>query len=1646
MNKIACFMWSRVSPRGGAVSEVVQSQGSNSLVTVGAVVARSSCGYLLKPLSLLLAGMGLAHAAPVTPPAPNQLPTGGKIAAGVASIGQSFSQSGATMNISQGSQRATIDWQSFNLGSQAQVNFLQPSSSSATLNRVLDSNPSQIFGHINAPGQVFLVNPNGIYFAAGASVDVGGLVATTHSIANDDFMAGNLVFNRNGATGSIINEGELKAALGGYIALLAPEVRNRGVIVAQMGTVVLAAGEAYELQFDGNNTLANIRVQPATIKALVDNGNAVHAPGGVIILSAQAASRLQGGVVNNSGTLEATGLVDNGGVIRLSASDNISHTGSIMADAAPSSAGHGGTVSLISDLSNAASSTLVDGTISARGGDFGGDGGFVETSAASLKVSNAARIDTSAPSGKSGLWLLDPISINIGTDVTGAAIATALSTTNVTLDSTGTGSCTTVSCGTLSGSSGDITINNNITIASGATTDTTLTLNAYRNIVMNPGVAIDATSGGHKLNLVMNANNGNGTGFIQLGGASATTINTNGGNLWLGGGTLNISWNGLTVGNGYATGDNVSNNNGIYLGNVSVNTAGGNIAMYGKSASGNTIVLAPGENSSAADGLHFSWAYGNTINSGTGSIYMKGISQTAIANAWGAGIDFMYSGAVPAVSQSITSGATSGTAITMTGDASAASGSFTMGIWLDKASITTNGGGSISLTGLAGSGSNTSYSKGIIQGADFNSTISAGTGNISLTGDTQVYGFAGRNTTLSGTGTLSIQPYTPGTTIGLGTGVGTLSLPSAYFTANFANGFSSITVGSSTSGSIDFYGTPMTYQDPLRLYAGNANADVTFTGAIQDAGSGASSASLTVQASRNILLNNGTGITTHNQPVVLNSNLAGSGGYISTIYNTSITTNGGNLLMGGGTCTTTSCTGPAQGVVAGDWGIQLLGTTLATAGGNIWIWGQGANAGSQAAIFTYGSTLNSGAGALYMRGDGVYGGNRGNGIQLYEAGYTSGSTTWYVGTTVTAGAGGATIIANGNSTGDATAYSSSGLLLQGGSNIYTTGGGLLSVSASVNAGPSSGHPLTNNYINYLAGPTGSLGTLGGPSQSGNISIAFAGTESNTPFLPNINIPSGNLSITSDKGLSNAGQTNIYQSIAGTASVTAGGSSFDVLLANGGSGSSFTSGGAVSVSNAGNVSINNTGALSLGNITAGGNLTLQSTAAITQSGTVISNGTTTVAAGGSSSNVSLGSGTSFTSTGAVSVGNAGNVTLLSGDILTLGNIGAAGTVLAGSAPGKALTVATGSVISSASSATDAVVLMAAGPAGIFVNQAGSGAIHLTGGGSSRWLVYSTDPANNTAGGLNSGNFALWNRITSSGSPSEAGNRYAFSVTPALTFTSVNYTKTYGGILNYASPVITTDYTVTGKVNAATYGNVFSQDAYTGNPIMGSTGAPASAGVGSYPVTVNTSGITPPAGYGSSIGAAGTLTVTGAPLTITAGSVAKTYGQSPTLSAFSTSGALQNGETLTSVNLSSAGTTASAAVAGSPYAIVPSAAAGGNGFSAANYAISYVNGSLTISPAALTVTASNATKIYGQTPTLTAFTTSALQNGEAITSVTETSTGTAGTASVTGSPYAIVPSAASGSGFSASNYAITYINGSLSVTPAPLTVTASNATKI
>ena len=225
---------------------------------------------------------------------------------------------------------------------------------------------------------------------------------------------------------------------------------------------------------------------------------------------------------------------------------------------------------------------------------------------------------------------------------------------------------------------------------------------------------------------------------------------------------------------------------------------------------------------------------------------------------------------------------------------------------------------------------------------------------------------------------------------------------------------------------------------------------------------------------------------------------------------------------------------------------------------------------------------------------------------------------------------------------------------------------------------------------------------------------------------------------------------------------------------------------------------------------------------------------------------------------------------------------------------------------------------------------------------------------------------------------------------------------------------------------------------------STGAASTATVAGSPYA-----IVPSDAVGSGLGnytisyTNGSLTVNPKALTVTADSSSKTYGDTLTFAGTEfTAPGLVSPDTITSVSLSSTGAASTATVAGSPYAIVASGAVGSG---LGNYTISYANGSLTVNPKALTVTANSSSKTYGTAKVFagTEFTAPGLVSPDTITSVTLTSTGAASTATVAGSPYPIVASAALGSGLG--NYTISYADGSLTVNPKALTVTANSSSK-
>jgi len=232
MNKIFRSIWSDALQTFVAVAEIVSSHGRGS-------GKRFRLRLLISSLVLTLwICCGFAAAA--------DLPMGGNIVAGSGSI----ATSGNTMTIQQDSHKLIADWTSFSIGENHTVNFVQPGRDAAALNRVLGDQVSDIRGALNANGQVFLINPNGIVFGATAEVNVGSLVASTLNISNDDFMAGNYRFAGD-STNAIVTQGNISAGDGGTIALIAARIINDGTLTANSGNVLMGAGSSVLLDLGG---------------------------------------------------------------------------------------------------------------------------------------------------------------------------------------------------------------------------------------------------------------------------------------------------------------------------------------------------------------------------------------------------------------------------------------------------------------------------------------------------------------------------------------------------------------------------------------------------------------------------------------------------------------------------------------------------------------------------------------------------------------------------------------------------------------------------------------------------------------------------------------------------------------------------------------------------------------------------------------------------------------------------------------------------------------------------------------------------------------------------------------------------------------------------------------------------------------------------------------------------------------------------------------------------------------------------------------------------------------------------------------------------------------------------------------------------
>ncbi|MBI6882397.1 YDG domain-containing protein [Pseudomonas putida] len=466
MNKIHNIIWSKAQN-----AWVVVAEGTKS-------VSKAGGAGLKVMIALIMLSPVAGHAA--------TLPQGGTVTVGQGTIVTNGSNQ---MVIKQTTDKLGINWQSFNVGADGHVIFDQPGANSVALNRVIGSDGSSILGKIDANGQVFIINPNGVIFGKNAQVNVGALVASTLDITDKNFKDGSYTFDSVGGKGVVENNGSIQASSGGYVALIGKSVKNQGLIKAQLGTAGLAAGDSVTLDVGGDG-LINLKVSKSAVGAQVSNHGLIVADGGQAIMTARAANDLTATVVNNDGIIQARTINNREGKIFLDGGFD------------------GGVVSVAGTLDASAPET--------------GNGGFIETSGTTVKIASDVKVTTLANTGKTGEWLIDPVDFNINAgDAPKTYNSIGADTLSAQLESTSV----TISTSNFAWSEpGDINVNAGVSWGA----NTKLTLKADRDINIKDNVYVNGESGGLAMNYGGRINVLDGSA-VKLNGAN-TTYSENGKN------------------------------------------------------------------------------------------------------------------------------------------------------------------------------------------------------------------------------------------------------------------------------------------------------------------------------------------------------------------------------------------------------------------------------------------------------------------------------------------------------------------------------------------------------------------------------------------------------------------------------------------------------------------------------------------------------------------------------------------------------------------------------------------------------------------------------------------------------------------------------------------------------------------------------------------------------------------------------------------------------------------------------------------------------------------------------------------------------------------------------------------------------------
>jgi filamentous hemagglutinin family protein len=692
--------------------------------------------------------LALALVAALAAPAAlaQSLPQGGTVVNGTASIGTA----GTQMTINQSTRGAIIDWGSFSIGSGYGVTFNQPGNG-VTLNRVIGFgygiSASTINGALSSTGSVFLINTAGITFGGGASINVGGLIASTIDMSNADFIAGlassNYTFNAGGSTADVTNYADINAAAGGTVAFLGQSISNYGDISAPGGTVAFGAANGATVTLDpfGDGLTQLTIVQPAAAgEGQIRNYyNTTSADGGQIIMRAANAAGGAAASIVSTGTLRAQSIASRGGRIELTAPG-----GSVLIGGFPDG--------------------FESGVIDASGGGFAGGSVVISAAAVGLLAdpfnpADVSRIDASGVAGggsvdiraTDGIVLYEGTSINANAQA-GPGGSIFISAAN-TLGAFGSLSARGGSAGgsITTATGGDFDIRGLIVDAGSNGTAGSWTLWAPNIDVVDgadAGTVATATPGDEVQDADINQALDTGTSVTLRAGVAPS----DNGNIYFGAGvdifyddgTVPLQFradaNGDIAGDDFSIGSNgaalsmafnsdASNLNngfaGIRFSGATLDSRGGDIQFYGQSDT------AGGFASSYDTGVEL---VGSTITTGGGNVLIRGASTGGDAGSDDAGVVLdgtsVDAGTGAVAIHGTGAGVTSGV-ILGASPISAGAG----GVLIDGRSVEADGlyafgsnivanGGAISLTGI-----------GIAHGVYFDGDLASGGGAISIDGD-----------------------------------------------------------------------------------------------------------------------------------------------------------------------------------------------------------------------------------------------------------------------------------------------------------------------------------------------------------------------------------------------------------------------------------------------------------------------------------------------------------------------------------------------------------------------------------------------------------------------------------------------------------------------------------------------------------------------------------------------------------------------------------------------------------------------------------------------------------------------------------------------------------------------------------------------